>query len=385
MRWLRKNLVLLMRACVLVYLFIPIAVIIVFSLQRPAGKSNIIWNGFTLDNWLNLCGARASARRSSRASRSGSRDRDGDHPRHADGVRARSPPLPRPLGEQPADLPADGDPRGRAGAGLRRCSSPRFPLGIWTIILAHVMFCLRFVVVTVRARLAGMDPPRTGGDGPLRQATADVPAGHLPARLPGHHGRGAAQLRAVLRRLHHHHLNAGTTTRSRCTSGVPPSAVCRCRSTSSARSCSWWPSRWFSRGSSSAVAGARLWRRCRRSPLTSCPAPSGRPPGATTGRSHTPIGPARRGIRWGRSCARGLRCQQHACRHWSHGPDVDGCRVRGLRSNPAVLQTGPRTSTCPRTAARRPWSDSLRSPGSRSPTWRTSTTARSSMPRCAPS
>jgi spermidine/putrescine transport system permease protein len=30
-------------------------------------------------------------------------------------------------------------------------------LGFWTIVIAHVMFCVSFVVVTVKARLAGMD------------------------------------------------------------------------------------------------------------------------------------------------------------------------------------------------------------------------------------
>jgi spermidine/putrescine transport system permease protein len=30
-------------------------------------------------------------------------------------------------------------------------------LGFWTILIAHIMFCLSFVVVTVRARLQGMD------------------------------------------------------------------------------------------------------------------------------------------------------------------------------------------------------------------------------------
>jgi spermidine/putrescine transport system permease protein len=30
-------------------------------------------------------------------------------------------------------------------------------LGFWTILIAHIMFCLSFVVVTVKARLAGMD------------------------------------------------------------------------------------------------------------------------------------------------------------------------------------------------------------------------------------
>ena len=31
-------------------------------------------------------------------------------------------------------------------------------LGFWTIFIAHVLFCLSFVVVTVKARLAGLDP-----------------------------------------------------------------------------------------------------------------------------------------------------------------------------------------------------------------------------------
>ena len=30
-------------------------------------------------------------------------------------------------------------------------------LGFWTIVLAHIMFCISFVVVTVRARLVGFD------------------------------------------------------------------------------------------------------------------------------------------------------------------------------------------------------------------------------------
>jgi spermidine/putrescine transport system permease protein len=39
-------------ALVLVYLFLPIFVIILFSFNKPAGKFNYTWQGFTLDNWL---------------------------------------------------------------------------------------------------------------------------------------------------------------------------------------------------------------------------------------------------------------------------------------------------------------------------------------------
>ncbi|MDV3129170.1 ABC transporter permease [Mycobacterium sp. 21AC1] len=36
---------------VLLYLFLPIFVIVLFSFNKPAGKFNYTWEGFTLDNW----------------------------------------------------------------------------------------------------------------------------------------------------------------------------------------------------------------------------------------------------------------------------------------------------------------------------------------------
>jgi len=37
---------------VLLYLFLPIFVIVMFSFNKPAGKFNYTWQGFTLENWL---------------------------------------------------------------------------------------------------------------------------------------------------------------------------------------------------------------------------------------------------------------------------------------------------------------------------------------------
>ncbi|MGW0158941.1 ABC transporter permease [Mycobacterium sp. NPDC003323] len=37
---------------VLAYLFLPIAVIVLFSFNEPAGKFNYTWQGFTFENWL---------------------------------------------------------------------------------------------------------------------------------------------------------------------------------------------------------------------------------------------------------------------------------------------------------------------------------------------
>ena len=36
-----------------VYLLLPIAVVIAFSFNDPAGRFNYTWQGFTLDNWRN--------------------------------------------------------------------------------------------------------------------------------------------------------------------------------------------------------------------------------------------------------------------------------------------------------------------------------------------
>jgi spermidine/putrescine transport system permease protein len=60
------------------------------------------------------------------------------------------------------------------------------PRGIWTILIAHVMFSLAYVAVTVRARMAGMDPA-------LEEASRDLGAGPvttffrvtLPGIMPG--------------------------------------------------------------------------------------------------------------------------------------------------------------------------------------------------------
>jgi spermidine/putrescine transport system permease protein len=60
------------------------------------------------------------------------------------------------------------------------------PLGFWTVVIAHVMFCVSFVVVTVKARLSGLDSR-------LEEAAMDLYASEfqtfrkvtLPLVLPG--------------------------------------------------------------------------------------------------------------------------------------------------------------------------------------------------------
>ncbi len=58
--------------------------------------------------------------------------------------------------------------------------------GFWTVVIAHVMFCISFVVVTVKARIASLDPR-------LEQAAMDLYANEretfryvtLPLVMPG--------------------------------------------------------------------------------------------------------------------------------------------------------------------------------------------------------
>ena len=71
--------------------------------------------------------------------------------------------------DEPADLPADVDARGRARRGPARAvpRRVRVPLGFGTVVAAHVLFCISFVVVTVKARVASLDPA-------LEEAAADL-------------------------------------------------------------------------------------------------------------------------------------------------------------------------------------------------------------------
>jgi spermidine/putrescine transport system permease protein len=113
-------------------------------------------------------------------------------------------------------------------------------LGFNTIVISHVMFCISFVVVTVKARIAGLDPR-------LEQAAMDLYADEfqtfrritLPLVATRHRGRGAAGLLAVVRRLHHHQLQLrATSTPSRSSSTVSSLRGIPRRPTSSPSACS---------------------------------------------------------------------------------------------------------------------------------------------------
>ena len=139
------------------YLLLPIAVVILFSFNAPKSNFNYVWQGFTLDNWINWDsppGIRDSLVTSLL-------------------IAVLASITATALGALIAlalVLPMAA-PEIVLGASLLTLflNQTLFTLGFWTIFIAHVMFCISFVVVTVRARLVDFDRH-------LEEAAADLGA-----------------------------------------------------------------------------------------------------------------------------------------------------------------------------------------------------------------
>lgn len=160
MRWLRKNLIAIVGILVLIYLFIPIAVIAIMSFNKPEGKFNISWNQFSVQAWQNLCGVPGVC----------------DSFMVSIQIGLISTIVATIFGTMIAFALVRYRFRGRSSTNLLiflPMATPevvmgssllalflnlRFPLGEVTIIIAHIMFIISFVVVTVKARLQGLDP-----------------------------------------------------------------------------------------------------------------------------------------------------------------------------------------------------------------------------------
>jgi spermidine/putrescine transport system permease protein len=185
--WVRRNLVMIVALLVLVYLFVPIAYTIAFSFNN-AGRSNLVWQGFTTKNWTNPCGAPEVCGALVNSLKIG----------------LLATVAATALGTMVAFALARHRFRGRSATNLLiflPMATPEVVLGaallslflnvglepgFWTIVIAHVMFCVSFVVVTVKARLAGLDPR-------IEQAAMDLYADEwqtfrrvtLPLAAPG--------------------------------------------------------------------------------------------------------------------------------------------------------------------------------------------------------
>jgi spermidine/putrescine transport system permease protein len=141
------------------YLLLPVAVVVLFSFNHPRGRFNYTWQGFTFDNWVHwdaVPGLRSAIEISLE-------------------IAAISSVVATALGALIALALVRYGFRGRGATNLLiflPMSTPEIVLGaslltlfltmnvatgFWTIVIAHVMFNISYVVVTVKARLVGFD------------------------------------------------------------------------------------------------------------------------------------------------------------------------------------------------------------------------------------
>jgi spermidine/putrescine transport system permease protein len=187
-RFLTRNLLFVYTGFAVLYLMLPVAIMALFSFNSPVGKSNVVWQGFTLRYWLDPFGV----------------------PGLQDAVMTSlqiaflSMFVATILGTLIALALVRYRFRGSSTTNILiflPMATPEIVLGaslltlfvaiglqrdFLTILIAHIMFNISYVVVTVRARLQGFDRR-------LEEAAMDLGANELvtfwkvtfPLILPG--------------------------------------------------------------------------------------------------------------------------------------------------------------------------------------------------------
>ena len=142
-----------------IYLFVPIAVIVAFSFNKPKGKFNIIWQEFTLDNWANplsneaLTDAMATSLQIALIAAAAATVLGGLIAIALVRYRFKGGALVNLLLVLPLTTPEI-----VLGSSLATLFIDRgVERGFTTIVIAHIMFCTSFVALTVKARIRGFD------------------------------------------------------------------------------------------------------------------------------------------------------------------------------------------------------------------------------------
>lgn len=188
LRFVRRHVLSVYAVVALAYLFLPIVIVVLFSFNNPRGRFNFTWEGFTLKNWENPFG----------------------YPGLSGALRVSieiallSSLFATVLGTLVALALVRYKFRGSATTNLLifiPMTTPevvmgaslltlfvnwRVPQGFGTILIAHILFNISYVVVTVRARLVGFDRH-------LEEAAMDLGANEwitfvkvtLPLIMPG--------------------------------------------------------------------------------------------------------------------------------------------------------------------------------------------------------
>jgi spermidine/putrescine transport system permease protein len=158
--FVKRNVLTVYSVLFFVYLMLPIVVVALFSFNNPPGKFNYKWAGFTWDNWRywnGVPGIESAIILSLE-------------------IALIASLVATALGTAIALALVRYTFRFRAATNILiflPLSTPEIvlgaslltlflnftfvPFGFWTILIAHVMFCISFAVVTVKARLIGFD------------------------------------------------------------------------------------------------------------------------------------------------------------------------------------------------------------------------------------
>ena len=177
--WLKRNLVVLAGLLTLGYLLLPNVVVTVFSFNKPKGRFNYEWQQFSLDAWKDpcgvsgLCGSLSLSLQIAVWATLGATLLGTLIAFALVRYRFRARGAVNSLIFLPMAMPEVV----MAASLLTLFLNMGAQLGFWTILIAHIMFCLSFVVVAVKARVMSMDPR-------LEQAAQDLYAGPRSAARP---------------------------------------------------------------------------------------------------------------------------------------------------------------------------------------------------------
>src|SRR5882757_1145231 len=213
--WLKEHSVLIIGVLVIVYMLVPIAVIFFFSFNDPAGRYNFTWVGFTLEHWKNVFGIpelnealwtsiKLALLATLISTVVGTMMALALVRHQFFGRRAANFLIVIPMAT----------PEIVMGSSLLSffliLGTPS--LGFETLLIAHVMFCISFVVVVVRSRLIGFDRK-------LEEAAKDLGANSfetfrlvtLPLILPGVFGGAMLAFALSIDDFVISNFNSGTT------------------------------------------------------------------------------------------------------------------------------------------------------------------------------
>lgn len=188
LRWIRRNLIVIAGLLTLAYMILPNIVVMVFSFNKPNGRFNYEWQRFSVDAWkdpcgvADLCGSLSLSLQIAFWATLGATALGTMVAFALVRYRFRARGAISSLIFLPMAMPEVV----MAASLLTLFLNMGAQLGFWTVLIAHIMFCLSFVVTAVKARVMSMDPR-------LEEAARDLYAGPvqtfvrvtLPIAAPG--------------------------------------------------------------------------------------------------------------------------------------------------------------------------------------------------------